>query len=99
MRGAVIRGVAAERIREEAARRGMSVEEYILELVAQNLDPVDRASEYLNAASRLLQEAREELEAGDVRQAAEKVWVVAALAVKAYAEAMEGRRLTSNREL
>ncbi len=39
------------------------------------------------------------MKTGDVRQAAEKVWGAAALAVKAYAEAMEGRRLTSHREL
>lgn len=41
----------------------------------------------------------EELRKGDVGQAAEKVWGAAALAVKAYAEWRERRRLTSHGEL
>jgi len=36
---------------------------------------------------------------GDIRQAAEKLWGAAALAVKAYALWRDGRRLTSHREL
>jgi hypothetical protein len=36
---------------------------------------------------------------GNVRQAAEKVWAAAVLAVKAYALWRDGKRLTSHREL
>jgi len=43
--------------------------------------------------------AREELERGGVRQAAEKLWGAAALAVKAYAAWRDGKRLASNGEL
>ena len=45
------------------------------------------------------EQAVEELWKGDVGQATEKVWVAAALAVKAYAEWKERRRLTSHGEL
>ena len=68
------RGVA-ERLGEEARRAGLSLEEYVLELLLRDLDPPERAREYAEAALDLLEQAREELEKGDVRQAAEKAWV------------------------
>ena len=95
----VVKGVVARRLRDEARRLNLSLEEYLLELVTQNLDPKDRAREYVEVALQLLDEARRELERGNVRQAAEKVWGSAALAVKAYALWSEGRRLTSHGEL
>ena len=95
----VLRGRLAERIRGEAERQGLSVEEYLVELLASGLDPRERAREYIEAARDLLEEAREELREGNVRQAAEKLWGAAALAVKAYAWAREERRLTSHGEL
>jgi len=95
----IVRGRIARRVREEAERLGVSVDEYLVELLSQGLDPKDRAREYVEAAQELLQEAREELEEGNVRQAAEKVWGATALAVKAYAYWKEGRRLTSHSEL
>ena len=55
--------------------------------------------EYVESAKELLEGVREGLERGDVRQAVEKAWGVAALAVEAYAEWREGRRLTSHKEL
>jgi HEPN domain-containing protein len=88
-----------EHARREAEKLGLSLEEYIIELVTQGLDPKDRAREYVEAAKELLEEARGELERGSVRQAAEKVWGAAALSIKAYASWREGRRLTSHREL
>ncbi|ABM80532.1 PaREP1 family protein [Hyperthermus butylicus] len=88
-----------ERLEREARRLGLSFEEYVLELVLRDLDPTERAREYVEAAHDLLDQAREELGRGDVRQAAEKAWGAAALAVKAYAEWKEGRRLTSHGEL
>ena len=89
----------ARRIREEARRLGITSEEYLIELVTQGLDPRDRAVEYIESARELLQQSRDELGKGNVRQAAEKVWGAAALAVKAYAWWREGRRLTSHGEL
>jgi hypothetical protein len=95
----VLRGRLARRVREEAERLGFSVDEYLVEVLSQGLDPKDRALEYIEAAKDLLREAREELEKKNVRQAAEKLWGAAALAVKAYAYWKEGKRLTSHGEL
>ena len=95
----VIRGRLARRVREEAERLGVSVDEYVVELLSQGLDPRDRAREYVEAAEDLLEEAREEQGKGNVRQAAEKLWGAAALAVKAYAYWKEGKRLSSHGEL
>ena len=87
------------RIREEAKRLGVSVEEYLLELTTQDLDPRDKAVEYIETARELLQQAYRELEEGNIRQAAEKLWGATALAIKAYAWWREGRRLASHYEL
>ncbi|RLE84571.1 MAG: hypothetical protein DRJ39_02900, partial [Thermoprotei archaeon] len=76
----VIKGVAARRLKEEAERLDLSLDEYLLNLLTQNLDPRDRAKEYVEASEELLTEARKELEKGNVRQATEKVWGSAALA-------------------
>ncbi|AEM38418.1 PaREP1 family protein [Pyrolobus fumarii 1A] len=88
-----------ERLEREARGLGMGLEEYVLELLLHDLDPPERVREYIEAARLLLQRAREELEKGDVRQAAEKAWGAAALAVKAYAAWRDGRRLASHGEL
>ncbi len=89
----------AEHARRLAEQLGLSLEEYIVELIVKELDPGSRAVEYINAAKELLEEAKKELEKGNIRQAAEKVWGAGALAVKAYAYWKEGKRLTSHREL
>ena len=67
-------------------------------LMTSGLDPREGAKEYVEAAQDLLAQARAELGKGDVRQAAEKAWGAAALAVKAYAMWREGRRLASHGE-
>ncbi len=95
----VVRGGVAERVREEAEKLGMTSEEYLLEIITRNLDPKDRAVKYVESAAELLEQAREELSKGNVRQAAEKVWGAAALAVKAYAYWRDGKRLTTHAEL
>ncbi len=87
------------RMQKEAEKLGMSLEEYVFELVAQGLDPKDRAREYIEAARDLLSQAREELERGNARQAAEKLWGATALAVKAYASWKYGKVLRSHAEL
>ena len=95
----IIKGVAARRLKEEAERLNLRLDEYLLNLLTQNLDPRDRAKEYVEASEELLTEARKKLEKGNVRQATEKVWGSAALAVKAYASWKDGKRLTSHKEL
>ena len=88
-----------KRMREIAENQGMSIEEYILSLAAESLDPESRAEFYWEASVELLKQAERELSKGDLRQASEKTWGAAALAVKALAYEREGRRLTSHREL
>ncbi len=44
---------------------GLSLEEYFVELVLQDLDPEDRAEEYIEAAKDLLEEAYRGLEKGN----------------------------------
>ena len=89
----------AEKLEREARRQGHSLEEYVLDLLMRDLDPEEQAHSYIEAARSLLQQAWEELARGDVRQAAEKAWGAAALAIKAYAAWREGIRLRSHGEL
>ncbi len=95
----VVPANVARRLREEAEKLGLSPEEYLVELALRGLDPPERAREYIEASKSLLEQAREELARGNVRQAAEKAWGAAALAVKAYAAWRDGRRLASHGEL
>ncbi|NPA84765.1 MAG: hypothetical protein GXO07_02015, partial [Crenarchaeota archaeon] len=53
---------------------------------------------YLEQAKELLKRAEEELKKGSRKEAAEKVWGAAALAIKAHALA-KGKRLASHGEL
>jgi len=46
-----------------------------------------KSASYLEEAKRFLERAKEELKKGDIRQATEKVWGAAALAIKAHASA------------
>ncbi len=77
----------------------MGLEEYLVDLVTRNLDPSERAQEYIEAAREFLERSREELRAGNIRQSAEKAWGAVALAVKAYAAWKEERILASHGEL
>ena len=88
-----------KKLEGKARNAGLSLEEYILELTLRDLDPLDRVLEYIEASKNLLKQSKEELRRGDVRQATEKVWGATALAVKAYAEWREGKRLASHSEL
>jgi len=88
-----------QRLKKEAEEKGISLEDYIIDLLTQSLDPKERAEEYAKASSELLKEAEEELKKDNIRQAAEKVWGSVALAIKAYAYWKEGKRLSSHKEL
>jgi len=88
--------VALEELRKRAKRAGVSLEEYIVEISLEELDPSSKAEKYIKAALELLEEAKAELQEGNLRQASEKIWGAAALAIKAHAYVEEGRRLTSH---
>ena len=91
----------AKRLREEARKLDVGPELLAIELLAEALNPgsKDRAEAYWSAAEHMLKKAEEELAKGGLRQASEKIWGAAALAVKALAHEREGRRLTSHGEL
>jgi len=89
----------AEKLRREAEKFGLTPEGYILEFLAKNLDPEERAKEYIESALSLIEQAREELGKGNLRQASEKIWGACALAIKAHAAAKKDLRLESHRDL
>ncbi|MEB3779121.1 MAG: PaREP1 family protein [Desulfurococcales archaeon] len=91
--------MVVERVEREARNAGLSVEEYLLDLMLQHVDPEERAQAYVEEAQALMEQAQEELAKGNIRQASEKVWGAAALAVKAYAAWREKRRLASHGEI
>lgn len=59
-------------INEEARRRGIAVELFLADLLAQKLDPKDRVDIYLKIHEELLRESDEEFAKGNL-QASEKL--------------------------
>ena len=76
----------------------LTLEELIIEALGA-LDPDEKAEAYWEVAEHYLTKAEEELSKGDLRQASEKIWGSAALAVRAVAYKRDGRRLVSHGEL
>ena len=91
-----------EKLRKEASKRDVSVEELVAETLFEALgaplDPRDRAELHLELCEKYLKEAEKLLAEGDYSQASEKGWGAAAQIVKALA-AREGKTLRSHREL
>ena len=48
----VVPASIARRLREEAEKLGLSPEEYLVELVLRDLDPPERAREYIEASKK-----------------------------------------------
>lgn len=86
-------------LRSEAERRGVPIEDVVLEKLLSDVDPEERAKEYMSVALTFLKDARNALSRGDLRQASEKIWGAVALAIKAHAYKVERRRLASHGEL
>lgn len=61
-------------MKREAEKRGITLEEYLLELISYNLNPRDRAVEYVKVSEELLEQCESKLEKNNVRQATEKAW-------------------------
>lgn len=68
----VISPVVAEALRKVAG--GRDVEEFLAELIAERLDPPERAELYLRLFEKFFKEAEELYERGDFVQAGEKYW-------------------------
>ena len=88
-----------EKLRRAAEAQGVSVEGYVLSLIAESVNPSSLAESYWEASEELMRQARDELAEGDLRQAGEKVWGAVALALKSLAYKREGLRLSSHGEL
>ncbi len=88
-----------ERLRKISEAHGVSIVELIIDKLSEEMDPEGRAEAYWEMAEEYLREAGEELYRGDLKQASEKIWGAAALAVKALAYEREGERLSSHGEL
>lgn len=71
----------------------------MLNLIAELVDPTGLAESYWEASKNLMRRARDELAKGDLMQAGEKTWGVAAFALKSLAYKREGLRLSSHKEL
>ena len=88
-----------EELRKYSEERGVTIEGLPVEIATQGMNPRDRAKKYIEASLELLEQAKEELNKGDLRQASEKIWGAAALAIKAYAFWREGKVLTKHTDL
>ncbi|MEM2300906.1 MAG: PaREP1 family protein [Sulfolobales archaeon] len=89
----------AEELARKASSVGISIEEYLFDLLFRDLDPVASAEKYIMGAQQLLEQAEQELRAGDLRQASEKIWGACALSIKAHALAKKGLRLETHGDL
>jgi len=88
-----------EKLKSAAEAQGVSVEGYVLSLIAESIDPDNLAESYWEASEDLIRQARDELAKGDLRQAGEKAWGAVALALKSLAYKRKGLRLSSHGEL
>jgi len=91
-----------EKLREEALKKDISMEELVVEILSKalnhTLDPSEKVELHLKLAEKFLREAEELLAKGDYVQASEKGWGVAAQMVKAVA-AKENLELRSHASL
>lgn len=88
-----------EELMKKAEENGVSIEEYLADLIIRDPDPRKRAQKYIKGALELLEQAKDELRKGDLRQASEKTWGACALSIKAYALAREGKILETHMDL
>jgi uncharacterized protein (UPF0332 family) len=91
-----------EKLREEALKKDISMEELVAEILSKalnlTLDPSEKVELHLKLAEKFLREAEELLAKGDYVQASEKGWSVAAQMVKTVA-AKENLELRSHTSL
>ncbi len=71
-------------LRRLCEETGRSIDEILLDMLMRDMDPESKARNYVEAANDLIRQARTELGRNNFRQASEKIWGAAALAIKAY---------------
>lgn len=91
--------IILEELQRKAGEMGVSIEEYMFDIITKDYDPETAIERYLTGAQQLLEQAREEVKKENLRQASEKIWGSCALAIKAYVLAKLGKRLESHRDL
>lgn len=87
-----------EVLAELARRKGVSIEELLVEIVLAGLDPGTRIEIYLKMSDKYLREAEELHQKGELTQAGEKYWGSVVALLKAIAEARD-RRHYSHRDI
>jgi len=88
-----------EELEKRARALGISIDEYIFDLVLKEMNSERSSIKYLEGAEELLKQASEEVKRGNLRQASKKIWGACALAIKAHALAKKGIKLESHRDL
>jgi len=91
--------IIIEELKRKADEAGISIDEYLFDIIVRDSDPNIAIEKYLKGAQQLIEQAEEEIKKENLRQASEKVWGACALAVKAHALARKGARLESYRDL
>ena len=91
--------IIIEELKRKADEAGISIDEYLFDIIVRDSDPNMAVEKYLKGAQQLIEQAEEEIKKENLRQASEKVWGACALAVKAHALARKGARLESYRDL
>jgi len=76
----------AELLSEEARRRGIPVEQLLVEKLASGADPAERARAYLELHGKFLEEAEALAREGELAQAGEKLWGAVAALLNAIGE-------------
>lgn len=84
-RAVVLPKSIAKLVEREARRLGISVEEYLAEVLSAGLDSAGRAREYIKVAEDLLAQAREELAKGILGELLRSSGALQHWAIKAYA--------------
>ena len=88
-----------EELEKRARALGISIDEYIFDLVLKEMNSERSSIKYLEGAEELLKQASEEVKRGNLRQASKKIWGACALAIKSHALARKGIKLESHRDL
>ena len=93
----VIKDPLARYIAVKAREKGVSVEELLASLLADELDRDDRVKLYIDLHERLVAEAKDYMNKGDLIQAGEKLWGALCALLSAIAE-LRGWRHFSHRD-
>jgi len=68
-------------------------------MITRDIDTSESSGKYILDAKELVEQARQEMEKGNLRQACEEIWGACASAIKAYALAKDGIKIESHKDL